>query len=50
MNQKYNSEFEDELREEYDFNSLPIIKRGLGRKNYQKIKNRFRVICRRNTF
>jgi hypothetical protein len=44
MNQKYNSEFENELREEYNFNSLPVIRRGLGR----KINNRFRVICCRN--
>ncbi|BAZ12586.1 hypothetical protein NIES4071_44170 [Calothrix sp. NIES-4071] len=37
MNQKYNSEFEDELRDEYDFNSLPIIARGRGRKNPKKV-------------
>lgn len=37
MNQKYNSESEDELREEYDFNSLPVIATGIGRKNPNRV-------------
>ncbi|QLE55337.1 hypothetical protein [Nostoc sp. TCL26-01] len=32
MNQKFNSEDEDELRDEYDFTRLPVVARGRGRK------------------
>ncbi|MDJ0620582.1 MAG: hypothetical protein QNJ63_28255 [Calothrix sp. MO_192.B10] len=32
MNQKFNSENEDELRDEYDFTKLPVVARGPGRK------------------
>ncbi|OKH33391.1 hypothetical protein NIES2101_39960 [Calothrix sp. HK-06] len=37
MNQKYNSEFEDALRDEYDFNSIPVVARGPGRKHPNKV-------------
>ncbi len=32
MNQTFNSEYEDELRDEYDFTKLPVVARGPGRK------------------
>ncbi|MCW5962169.1 MAG: hypothetical protein KIS76_18560 [Pyrinomonadaceae bacterium] len=36
MNKK-SKEFEDELRPEYDFSKLPVVKRGIGRKTPKEI-------------
>jgi hypothetical protein len=48
MNQIFNSEHEDEVCDEYDFTSLPVVARGPGRKQVNCLTVELEPECCRN--